>query len=200
LTISIMMRKINQGRNHCAMAIGNLAAEAENHGEIVKLGAIEAVLKLLRSYPKNAEAGRFGAFALSNLAAVEKYQQRIVDSGAMEILVALACTDSRSTQHWSLATLRGICYNPQHRAMAVKQGILDPLVLMARADQVEVLREVSAAFNCLSAAEENKREMADRVLSTVLALLLSGDKEVERHALVAQLQILLRWWIFMIGF
>ena len=55
------------------MAIGNLAAEAENHGEIVKLGAIEAVLKLLRSYPKNAEAGRFGAFALSILAAVEKY-------------------------------------------------------------------------------------------------------------------------------
>ena len=88
--------------------------------------------------------------------------------------------------------------------MAVKQGILDPLILMARTDQVEVLREVSTAFiilmartdqvevlrevstafNCLSAAEENKREMADRVLSTVLALLLSGDKEVERHACI----------------
>jgi len=60
--------------------------------------------------------------------------------------VALACTDSRSTQHWSLATLRGICSNPQHRAMAVKQGILDPLVLMARTDSERWPTEFSLLF------------------------------------------------------
>lgn len=171
-----------QGRNYCAMAIGNLAVEAGNHEDIVNLGAIEAIIQLLHSYPNNGEAGRFGAFALSNLAGNEKFHRKMVDNGAIEILVALACTDNQRTQHWALAALRGICSSPQYRVIAVRQGILDPLVLMTRSEQVEILREVSAAFNCLSSAKENKLEMVDKALSTVMALLLTGDMEVERHA------------------
>jgi len=35
------------------MAIGNLAAEAENHGEIVKLGAIEILVALACTYSRS---------------------------------------------------------------------------------------------------------------------------------------------------
>ena len=55
-------------------------------------------------------------------------------------------------------------------------------MLMARTDEIEVLREVSAALNCLSSVEENKMEICDRSISTIIAMLLSGDVETERHA------------------
>jgi hypothetical protein len=41
-------------------------------------------------------------------------------------------------------------------------GVLDPLVLMSRSEDVMILREVAAALNNLSSVEENKMEVADR--------------------------------------
>ena len=37
------------GRQYCAMALGNLAAEPENHEDIVKLEGIAALISLLKS-------------------------------------------------------------------------------------------------------------------------------------------------------
>ena len=44
-------------------------------------------------------------------------------------------------------------------------GVLDPLVLMARSEEIDILREVAAALNCLSCMEENKEEIADRAIA-----------------------------------
>jgi hypothetical protein len=38
----------------------------------------------------------------------------------------------------------------------------------------QVLREVAAALNNLSSVEENKAEVADRAMNTVIGLMLSG--------------------------
>jgi hypothetical protein len=56
---------------------------------------------------------------------------------------------------------------------------------MARTEEVEVLREVASALNCLTSMEGNKEEVSDRAMSSVIAMLLSGDTEVERHATCA---------------
>jgi hypothetical protein len=48
-----------------------------------------------------------------------------------------------------------------------------------------VLREVSAALNNLSSVEENKAEVADRAMNTIIGLMLSGDHIIERHAVCA---------------
>ena len=53
------------GRQYCAMSLGNLAAEPENHMEIVKSEGIDALIVLLRT--EDIEAGRYAAFALSNI-------------------------------------------------------------------------------------------------------------------------------------
>ena len=37
------------GRQYCAMCLGNIAAEPENHMEIFKSGGIEALISLLKS-------------------------------------------------------------------------------------------------------------------------------------------------------
>ena len=136
-----------------------------------KLRAIGAFLKLFATYPENAKSGRYGAFALSNLAQ-NNHRQQIVDEGVIELVVSLACSNI-----WTVQTCSQYLHQP-----AVKHGILDPLVMIAWLEQVEVLREVAVAFNCLSSVEENTREMTHRVFSTVTALLLSDNMEAERNA------------------
>ena len=61
-----------------------------------------------------------------------------------------------------MSALRGLCISAKYRPLAVQEGILDPIVLMARTDEIDVLREVAAALNCLSSCEENKMEICDR--------------------------------------
>lgn len=175
------------GRQYCAMALGNLAADPENHSNIAMIGGIEALMILLKLGAKeqDLESGRFAAFSLSNLAANSNYRKQIVDEGAIEPLILLACSDDYNVQRQALAALRGICISSEYRVVAVEAGILDPLVLMARSENVEIIREVAAALNCLSSAVENKEEVSDRAISTIIVMLLKGDRIVERHACCA---------------
>jgi len=65
------------GRQYCAMCLGNLAAEPENHEDLVKLEGISALVALLKT--EDVESGRYSAFALSNIAANANHRQQIVD-------------------------------------------------------------------------------------------------------------------------
>lgn len=41
-----------------------------------------------------------------------------------------------------MAALRGLCISPEFRAVVVREGILDPLVLMSRSEDISVRRLV----------------------------------------------------------
>lgn len=122
----------------------------------------------------------------------------------MPALISLACCEDLNAQRQALAALRSLCISPgtprhrlflscvrhvrsvvEFRAVVVRENIMDPLVLMSRTEDVAVLREVAAALNCLSSVEENKLEIADRSMCTVIGLMLSGDILIERHAVCA---------------
>lgn len=163
-------------RQYSAMGLGNLAAEPDNHDEIVKLDGISALVDLLKA--SDIESGRYAAFALSNLAANANLREEVVQSGAVPALVALACCDDFNVQRQSLSCIRGLCITPAYRVQVVRDGFLDPLVLMARSDDVSLLREVSAAFNCLSSMEENKMEIVDRSIANIISMMMCGDPEV----------------------
>jgi hypothetical protein len=83
-------------RQYCAMALGNLAAEPENHMEIVKSEGIDALISVLKS--EDVEGGRYAAFALSNLAANANHRERIVEENAVPALVSLACCEDVNAQ------------------------------------------------------------------------------------------------------
>ena len=55
-------------------------------------------------------------------------------------------------------------------------------MLMARSDEIEFVREVSAALNCLSSMDENKKEISDKAISTVISLVSSDDNQTKRYA------------------
>jgi hypothetical protein len=167
-------------RQYCAMALGNLAAEPDNHLEIVKSDGIEAFLAVLKT--EDVDAGRYSAFGLANIGANANHRDRIVELGAVPHLISLACSEDVNAQRQALAGLRSICISPEFRAVVVREGIMDPLVLLSRVEDIVILREVASAINCLSSVEENKAEISDRAMSTVIGLMLSGDIIIERHA------------------
>ena len=171
-------------RQYCAMALGNLAADPENHENIVKLGGVVALILLLRygANEQDFDSARYASFALANLAANSHYRKIIVDEGAIEPLILISCFDDLNVQRHAMSVLRGLCITYEYRSLVVEKGILDPLVLMARTDNIEILREVVAGLNCLSSVPENKKEVTNRAISTIIALLISGDPEVERHS------------------
>ena len=74
------------GKQYSAMTIGNLAAEPENHEEIVKLHAISALVSLLD--PEQPQLGAYASFALANLAINNEYRPLIVEQGAIPRLIA----------------------------------------------------------------------------------------------------------------
>lgn len=83
-------------RQYCAMTLGNLAAEPENHMEIVKSEGIDALIAVLKS--EDIEGGRYAAFALANLAANANHRERIVEQNAIPCLVSLACCEDINAQ------------------------------------------------------------------------------------------------------
>lgn len=163
-------------RQYAAMALGNLAAEPDNHDEIIKLDGIDALVTLLKTC--DIESGRYAAFALSNIAANANYRDDIVSSGALPALVAVACCEDFNVQRQSLSCIRGLCITPAYRVRTVRAGFMDPLVLMARTDSIDLLREVAAAFNCLSCMEDNKMEIVDRAIANIISMTMCGDHEV----------------------
>lgn len=163
-------------RQYAAMTLGNLAAEPDNHDEIIKLDGIDALVTLLKNC--DTGSGRYAAFALSNIAANANHRDDIVSSGALPALVAVACCEDMNVQRQSLSCMRGLCITPAYRLQAVRAGFMDPLVLMARTDNIDLLREVASAFNCLSCMEDNKMEIVDRAIANIISMTMCGDLEV----------------------
>ena len=129
------------------------------------------------------DPGRYAAFALSNLAANANHREKIVEEGGISSLVSLACCEDVNAQRQALAALRGLCISPEYRPIVVREGILDPLVLMSRSEENDLIREVVSSFNCLSSVEENKIEVAERAMCTIIGMMLSGKYPLP-HCLV----------------
>ena len=65
----------------------------------------------------------------------------------------------------------------------MREGALEPLILAASTESIEVQREVAATLCNMALAEENKVTMArSGVLPALVALAQSRDKERETHA------------------
>lgn len=172
------------GRQYCAMALGNLLVDPENHEAIIEMRCIPALITLLQncSDGRELESGTYAAFAISNIATDCSYHERIVDKGAIELLVALACCDDEEARRHALLSLRGLCGTKCNRQKMLQKGILDPLILLSRSYDKNIVKEVSIILNCLSSEDENKEEISYRAMSTLISLLMSGDDYVERHS------------------
>ena len=89
---------------------------------MICLIGIDALMKLLRT--EDMEAGRYAAFALSNLAANANHRERIIEVGGVSSLISLACCEDINAQKQALIALRGLCITPEYRAVVVREGTI----------------------------------------------------------------------------
>lgn len=141
---------------YCLLAIANLAVSRENHGVIMS-----QCLETLAGFSKHQDikARQHAVFALGNICANPDNLEAVVLSGALKTLITYAfpSTDtSVNVQFQAIAALRGISTHQMLRMQVVRDGGLEPLVLAAKCDSVEVQRETAATLANLALAEENK--------------------------------------------
>jgi len=141
---------------YCLLVIANLSVSRENHGVIMS-----QCLETLAGYSKHQDikARQHAVFALGNICANPDNLEAVVMCGALKTLITYAfpSTDtSVNVQFQAIAALRGISTHQTLRMQVVREGGLEPLVLAAKCDSVEVQRETAATFANLALAEENK--------------------------------------------
>lgn len=141
---------------YCLLVIANLSVSRENHSVIMS-----QCLQTLAGFSKHQDikARQHAVFALGNVCANPDNLEAVVVCGALKTLITYAfpSTDtSVNVQFQAIAALRGISTHQTLRMQVVREGGLEPLVLAAKSDSVEVQRETSATLANLALAEENK--------------------------------------------
>lgn len=141
---------------YCLLVIANLSVSRENHSVIMS-----QCLETLAGYSKHQDikARQHAVFALGNICANPDNLEAVVVGGALKTLITYAfpSTDtSVNVQFQAIAALRGISTHQTLRMQVVREGGLEPLVLAAKCDSVEVQRETAATLANLALAEENK--------------------------------------------
>lgn len=141
---------------YCLLVIANLSVSRENHRVIMS-----QCLETLAGYSKHQDikARQHAVFALGNICANPENLEAVVVSGTLKTLITYSfpSTDtSVNVQFQAIASLRGISTHQTLRMQVVREGGLEPLVLAAKSDSVEVQRETSATLANLALAEENK--------------------------------------------
>jgi len=82
--------------------------------------------------------------------------------------------------------IRGLSVLPHIRVEIMRANALEPLILAADSESIEVQREVAAALANLAMAEENKSSIAERGgLPALVKLARSRDRERERYSTAA---------------
>ena len=93
---------------------------------------------------------------------------------------------SQRLQFQAVAALRGLAVHPEIRLEITRHGGLEPLILAAHADNIEIQREVAAALCNIALNEENKVQIArSGCLPALVQLAQSDDRERERHSICA---------------
>lgn len=146
-------------------------------------GCVVALITMLRNCcdAKELESCKYALFALSNVASNELYHSSIVEEGG-KLFVSMACSEDPDTQRHALACVRSLCVSVGNRVSMIEQGMLDPLVLLSRSNDDDIVQEVACVLNCLSSEDENKEEVSYRSLANLINMLMSGDGAVEIHA------------------
>ena len=145
---------------YCLLTLANLAVNVSNHPLIMK-----QALETLAGFSKHRDikCRQHAVFCLGNLCSNMENLDQIVSTGALRTIITYAFPSSdvsANVQFQAVAALRGIAAHPVLRVHIVREGAIEPLILAARSESIEVQREAAAALCNLAMAEENKVIMA----------------------------------------
>lgn len=171
---------------YCLLTMANLAVNVGNHPML-----LQYALPTLAAFSKHNDmrSRQHAVFCIANLCSNLDNIEAIVSSGCLRTIITYAfpTTDSNSNvQFQAVSALRGLAVHPIIRLQLVREGALEPLIMAAGSESIEIQREAAAALCNLALAEDNKVIMArGGVLPALISLALSGDSKRETLAVAA---------------
>ena len=145
---------------YCLLTLANLAVNVANHPLLMK-----RALETLAGFSKHRDikCRQHAVFCVGNLCSNMDNLDDIVSSGTLRTIITYAFPSSdvsANVQFQAVAALRGLAVHAVLRILIVREGAMEPLILAAKSDSIEVQREAAAALCNLAMAEENKVIMA----------------------------------------
>ena len=158
-----------------------------NHAVMVETGTIPLMRTLLDH--QDVEIRNTCAFTLANFSANPINHQLMLKEGCLPKFVALLSVDDRAAQLRAVAALRGLSTDTDIRLDIVDSAALDPLLKLAKSDDVEVQMETLACLCNLSLCGcigENPLSFLDACdVNNLIAFLCSADSTYRLFGAVA---------------
>lgn len=171
---------------YCLLILSNLAVNVANHPTLMKY-ALEPLAAF--SKHRDIKCRQHAVFCVGNLCANAENLDAIMAASCLKTIITYAfpSTDvSTNVQFQSVAALRGLAAHSVYRVQIVRDGALEPLIMAASCNSIEVQREAAATLCNIALAEENKVVMArGGALPALIGLAMSGDIQREAHASAA---------------
>ena len=97
---------------------------------------------------------------MANLAAAFESHKRMLDDGVLSLLISLSNNVDEQVRQYAAFALVKISHNGENMHKVTEEGGLEPVLYLARTDDVEVWREVVPGLCALSFVDANKVNIA----------------------------------------
>eukprot|EP00753_Platysulcus_tardus_P011177 PLAT3273.9.p1 GENE.PLAT3273.9~~PLAT3273.9.p1 ORF type:complete len:3983 (+),score=2360.32 PLAT3273.9:40-11988(+) len=169
--------------HYACAALASLAEMAENQLRIAEEGGIKALIAVLRS--PHVEVQRESGRAIANLAASRAIQADIVAAGGVQLLISHLLSPDTASQRVGALGISNLATNPKHRMLLIDSAALEPLMTLARSEDVELEIQrfaVLAIANLATSPENHARIVEEGALPLLISLSDSPDDETRQFA------------------
>lgn len=178
-------------RQSCA-TLANHAEVEENQEKICLDGGVQPLIGMMRSQfvEVQREAGR----ALGNLSAFRKNHDEIVRHGGHQLLVSYLLSPDMASQRVGALGICNLSTNPEMRVLLMESGSMEPLMSLARSEDVELEIQrfaILAIANLASCVENHRAIVEEGSLPLLISLSSAPDEEVRQYAAFALVKVAL---------
>jgi len=177
-----------QVSSRSAACLANLAEIPNNQALIALDGGIQPCLDIMRSNCKSVQ--REGGRLIANLciSKQEVVADTIIQYGGHQILTSFLLSKDMVCQHIGAIGICNLCVHNRHRVTLTKCGVLEPLLILVRAEESEIdIKRLSAVAiaNLASSVDNHECLIEKGILPLLVSLSNSIDTELRQYSAVA---------------
>jgi hypothetical protein len=137
-----------ESQRYAVFGLNNVSATRHNHPQLVDSGVVALFAQLMQH--DDLEIRNSAFFGIANLTTNPANHRVIMQEKCLMPLIAGTADPDPSTQLRCVGALRGLSCDEDIRALIVRRGGLEPLLRLAKSDDVEVQMETLATLCNLS--------------------------------------------------
>lgn len=154
------------------------------------LDGIKPIISVLRS--QFVEVQRESGRALANMAASSANMDSIIAEGGHALLISYLLSPDTACQRVGALGIGNLATSEKHRAAIMEAGALEPLMSLARSEDIELEIQrfaVLAIANIASSVENHKDIVDEGALPLLISLSNAPDEEIRQYAAFALVKV-----------